>query len=149
MSDNKKYLTPLEYDKAIKNVLKKIKDSEFQPDIILGVMRGGLMPAIYASHLLGKVPVYSIRASEIEWEEFYIQEIVKEKLATVKKVLITDEFIDSGAVILLLRRYFEENHPNLDVKFSVVYAKKNALNIVDYYSEVVDDGWLVFPYEKD
>ena len=149
MTENKKYLTPSEYDIAIKDVIKKIQDSKFKPDIILGVMRGGLTPAIYASHLLGKVPVYSIRASEREWEEFHIQEIVKEKLETAKKVLVIDELIDSGAVTLLLRKYFEENYPDLDIKFSVVYAKENSLGIVDYYSEVVDDRWLVFPYEKE
>jgi len=147
MKGNKKYLTSLQYDKAIKNVIKKIQKSKFQPEIILGIARGGLIPAVYASHLLGKIPMYSIRASEREWNEFYIQKIVRKKLETVKNVLIFDEISDSGAVTLLLKKYFEENYPNLNVKFAVVYTKKNCLGIIDYYSKIVDDSWLVFPYE--
>ena len=116
---------------------------------IYGVPRGGLIPAVYASHLLGKIPMYSIRASRREWNEFHIQEIVREKLKTVKNVLIVDEISDSGEVVLLLKEYFKKEYLDLNTKFAVVYTKEKCLDAVDYYSEIVDDRWLVFPYEKD
>jgi uncharacterized protein len=149
MPDNKIYLPPLQYDKAIRGLIKKIQNSNFKPDLVLGIARGGLMPAVYASHILGKIPMYSIRASEKEWSEFHIQQLVRQKLKTSKNTLVIDEISNTGAVSLLIRKYFDENYPNINFKFAVVYAKKSCLNIIDYHYKIIDNNWIVFPYEMD
>lgn len=43
-----------EFETDIKNIQSKIIASNYQPDYIVGIKRGGLVPAVKLSHLLNK-----------------------------------------------------------------------------------------------
>jgi hypoxanthine phosphoribosyltransferase len=146
--EEKNHLTPLEYHKTTKILAQKIKESGFIPDVVVGVVRGGLIPAVYMSHLLGKIPLYGVRASVRDWSEFHVQQILEEKLNSgdIKKVLVVDDIADSGEVIGMLKNYFKD-HKSLDVRFATVYVKERCLDKVDYYGKISDGRWIIFPYD--
>jgi hypoxanthine phosphoribosyltransferase len=98
-----------------------------QYDAVVGILRGGLVPAVMLSHRL-KLPMYVVTPSSMIDE-------------TNKKLLFVDEIYDTGKTIYALRA----KHSNAD--FAVLYHNSD-LPPLEYYA-VRDslDKWIVFPWE--
>jgi len=161
-SEQKKvFISPQEYLEAMWGLCYKIEEQNFEPNLILFPLRGGADIALCLSHQFDDTPMYAIKASFRDWNEFKIPEkvdnILKEKLMEVKgkeikiqNVLIADDICDSGAVLDKLREMFKEKYNGLNFKFAVAYTKTKSKNKTDFYGkEVRNEQWLVFPYTKE
>lgn len=107
-------------------IIRKIYDDDFKPDYIVGLTRGGLIPAVMLSHYLN-VPMYSLHVSlrddhsnncetncwmsedafgYVPLEE---QEIIKSRwdITKKKKILIVDDINDSGATFDWIKQDWE------------------------------------------
>ena len=47
---------------SVQDIIRQVHLSNFHPDYIVGITRGGLMPALMISHYL-KVPMYTLDVS--------------------------------------------------------------------------------------
>ncbi|NBR25255.1 MAG: phosphoribosyltransferase [Micrococcales bacterium] len=78
----------------VDKIVDDIKRSQWRPQLIVGVQRGGLIPAVRVSHLLG------VDMSVIRWSTKNPGDIHKPidvRLAcSNKRVLVIDDIIDSG-----------------------------------------------------
>jgi len=131
------------------NLAGKIDKSDFEPEIILGVSRGGWVPARVLSDLLCNPNLANAKA------EFYsgIAETKGEPTITQsvsmsvdgRKVLIVDEVVDSGKTLNLVKEHVVDQGAR-EVKTATVYIKPWSIVRPDYY-EKETKKWIVFPWE--
>lgn len=127
---------------------EKIKRSSFNPDVIVGISRGGWIPARILSDLLDNHNLANIRV------EFYsdIYKRMKKPVITQsisipvkdKRVLIVDDIIDTGESIHLV--YKELSREAEEVKVVTLYYKPWSHFKPNYYSRNTD-AWIIFPWE--
>ncbi|MEI0699567.1 phosphoribosyltransferase [Brachyspira intermedia] len=115
-------------DKAIEVLAKQIEDSKIHYEVIYGLARGGLVPAVMLSHRL-KIPMV------LNMEEVWRLK-VKNKAA-----LIVDDISDTGETL----KYFD------DQKFDIatLFVREHTSKIKPRYSykDINHDNWLLFPWE--
>jgi hypoxanthine phosphoribosyltransferase len=131
------------------DLAEKIRKNGFNPDIIVGVSRGGWPPARVLSDLLGNPNLANVKAefylgvAETKGEPTLTQP-VSMKIAN-KKVLVVDEVADTGKSLKLVKEHIIENGA-AEVKIATVYYKPWSIVKPDYY-EKETSKWIVFPWE--
>ena len=96
------YFTIEEMIDSIKKISVQLVDSNYDPEVIISVNRGGCTPGIYLSHYLNKpheVINIELRDSNIEPDLISI----KEKIKQFNSVLIIDDINDSGKTIGIIK----------------------------------------------
>jgi uncharacterized protein len=136
------------YDMLL-NQAHTIQSQKFKPDIIIGIARGGLVPACILTDLLGTPELTSIQI------EFYtdinqkqIEPILKQKLATQltgKKTLLVDDIADSGQSLRLAKIHLKQQN-TLEIKTATLYQKPQSTVIPNFY-EKQTTSWVVFPWD--
>ena len=160
----KTYLNAEELLKDSFNLGLKILESEFRPDFIIGVWRGGTPIGIAVQEILEfygqKSDHIAIRTSSYvgmqQQREVKVHglEYVIDNIEADNNLLIVDDVFDSGrsieAALRTLRKRCRRNMPDEErVKIATVYYKplRNKTELTpDYYCYETDD-WLVFPHE--
>ncbi|HVO85494.1 MAG TPA: phosphoribosyltransferase [Candidatus Eisenbacteria bacterium] len=127
----------------------KTRNSSFKPDIIVGVSRGGWLPARVLSDLLSNPSLASVGA------ELYVgvsepngKAVITQPVSTSvkgKKVLIVDEVVDTGKTLELVKEYVAEQGAAA-VRIATVYWKPWSTVKPDFF-EKETDRWIVFPWE--
>jgi hypoxanthine phosphoribosyltransferase len=131
------------------NLAEKIRKTGFEPDIIVGVSRGGWPPARVLSDLLDNPNLANVRA------EFYlgVAETKGEPTLTQpvsmavagRKVLVVDEIADTGKSLKLVKEHIIQRGAT-EVKIATVYYKPSSIVTPEYY-EKETNRWVVFPWE--
>ncbi len=129
---------------------EKIKESGFNPDIIVGVARGGWIPARIMSDMLENHKLANISA------EFYVnigktkqQPVITQPISTTvknMKVLVVDDLADSGESLKLVTDHLEKQGAQ-EIKIATIYYKPWS-TIVPHYFEKQTRNWIVFPWEQ-
>lgn len=138
----------------VRAVADKVRTGKWIPDFVIGIGRGGLVPAVFISHRLN-LPMLSIDHSSKE--PGFADELlgkVAAKSAAGTKLLFIDDINDSGGTIDYIRRILAQNgcdHGNL--RFAVLLNNLRSKVEVDYWSQVIDRAadkrWFVFPWEAE
>ncbi|MFX0115149.1 MAG: phosphoribosyltransferase [Candidatus Hodarchaeota archaeon] len=150
------HLTYDDMDSMTFDVFQQIQESGFRPDIILGIARGGWLPArimsdCYDSIGMDDVEVISVttkyyagigkRSRRVMLQQEYGRSLVG------LKVLLVDDVSDTGNTLRFVLKYVHWLGAE-EAKIATVMYKTGALR-PDYYAREVDrDVWIVFPYEK-
>lgn len=127
-----------------------VQKSGFIPDIIVGISRGGLIPARIISDLI-EIPKLANVAVE-----FYVG-VAKTKLKPViiqpvsvpvenKKVLLVDDLADTGKSLSLANSYLTAKGAT-ELKIATIYYKPWSYIIPHYYQKETQN-WVVFPWER-
>lgn len=128
----------------------KIKNSGFKPDIVIGIARGGLVPArIVCDFLLQK----DLAAIKVEHWGIAAITLGKAKIKfplpvdiSGKKILIVDDVADTGDTFTVTVDYVKGKNP-LEVKSSVLHYKTCSSFVPDYWAEKQDDWkWIIYPW---
>lgn len=128
---------------------EKIRRSGFKPDVIVGVAKGGCIPARVLSDLL------EVSALAMVQVEFYVdiakpgaKPILKQEVAVTvsgKKVLLVDDIADTGRSLQIAQAHVLQRGAS-EVKTATLYKKPGSAATPDYYEEETS-FWLVFPWE--
>jgi uncharacterized protein len=128
---------------------QKIKNQPYKPDTIVGIAKGGIIPARILTDLLENPELSYIQL------EFYtdinqtLQEPALKQTLTVqvtgKKVLIVDDIADSGKSLKLAKTYLKQQGA-LEIKTAVLYKKPQSITTPDF-CEKSTNNWIVFPWE--
>lgn len=132
------------------NIARKMYKDNFRPDYIVGVARGGLVPAIKLSHFLD-IPMWALNKEE---SNFWIPEDALDG----KNILVIDDINDTGMTIRNLKKEWSENKGDWDkifhvgnVKFAVLINNEASDETVDYSGFTINKyenpEWCVFPWE--
>ncbi|TFF92750.1 phosphoribosyltransferase [Candidatus Thorarchaeota archaeon] len=129
---------------------ERIVQSGFKPEIIVGIARGGWIPARILSDVLYAETLQNIRI------EYYTDVGVKGKEPKItqplsgtlegKHILLVDEVADTGDSLHTAVEYVKGLGAG-DVRSAVLHLKSTSCIIPDYYM-VKTDAWTVYPWEN-
>jgi uncharacterized protein len=144
--DQPEFLTAVHY------VAARIRESGWQPAFIIGLGRGGLIPAVYLSHATG-VPMLSIDHSS-QVPDFSAELLVKlAGMSKAQRLLFVDDINDSGSTIAHVKAALGEAGGDLsNVRFGTLIDNVVSAETVDYHFRTIDrtvnKDWFVFPWEQ-
>ena len=128
---------------------------EFNPDYIIAIGGGGLIPSRMIRTHIDK-PILVITVSLYEGEkkgsELNVIQWINNNLKD-KKVLIVDEIDDTRTTLdFCVKKLMEDNEAN-DIGVFVVHnkIKKKVTDLKDtiyMYGEEVKDNWIVYPWDQ-
>lgn len=138
------YYSYEEFAKDVPVMARKIRN-EFDPEVILAVARGGMtlghslsvalenrnLFALNSVHYDGKTKLDTI-------EIFNIPDLSK-----FKRVLISEDIIDSGESMVAVKKRLLEIYPHLDIKIATIYYKSKALLLPEYTVKEANE-WVEF-----
>lgn len=126
-------------------ILAKRARDEFNPEVILGIARGGLTLAHFLANALNIRDYFSLNS--IHYENTTKLDTVKiyniPDLSKFKRVLITDDIIDSGKSMVAIKKEISRLYPNLEIAVATIFYKPKALMLPDFTIKEADD-WIEF-----
>ena len=160
----KVFLTWQDVEGYCQEILRQIQRNEWLPDYIVGLTRGGLVPANLISQYLN-IPMETLKVSLRDDNSQPESNLwMAEDAFQSKKILIVDDINDSGATLNWIKKDWEASclprHPDWDtvwgnnVRVAVLYDNESSQSDLDIsYSGVTinkaeEDQWIVFPWEN-
>jgi hypoxanthine phosphoribosyltransferase len=159
----KVYVNWSDVERQTQEIIRQMYLDDFHPDYVVGITRGGLIPANLISQYL-EAPMHALKVSLRDDAQCETNAWMAEDAFQGRKILIVDDINDSGATINWIRRDWQgSNLPNDadwakvwggNVRIAVLYNNESSHNEVDvsYAAEHVNKHetpqWIVFPWEE-
>lgn len=154
-------------DRDIQILALEIALSGWMPDYIVGVVRGGCVPAVMLSHLL-RVPMWALKVSlrdniDCESNGWMAENAFGYGIDQPKNILVVDDINDSGATFQWIQQDWTAsclpNDPlwatiwGNSVKFAVLHHNegsrfKNTDYAANWINKSEQDIWIVYPWES-
>ena len=126
-------------------ILAKRARDEFNPEALLGIARGGLTLAHFLANALDIRDCFSLNS--IHYENTTKLDTIKiyniPDLSKFKRVLITDDIIDSGESMVAIKKEINRLYPNLEIAVATIFYKPKALMLPNFTIKEADD-WIEF-----
>jgi len=137
------------YDLSIR-LAEKIRKSNFVPDLIIGIARGGWIVARLLSDLLdiddvGSVRIQFYRSVGVTYHEPVVSQPVSVSVEK-KRVLLCDDVSDTGYSLKTAIEHIKERGAGI-VKTATLHQKSKTVLIPDYWVEKTD-AWIIYPWER-
>jgi hypothetical protein len=152
MEDSREYVAPSWdqiYDMLL-NLAIRIKQSEFRPELIVGVSRGGWAPGRILSDLLANTHTANIKI------EFYVgigktarRPVVTQPISediSGKKILVVDDVSDTGESLIVALEHVRERGAG-GIRTVTIYHKPHSKFKPDFFAETTSN-WIIFPWER-
>ena len=134
---------------------ESILASRWQPTAILGISRGGLIPAAILSYMLDVRLIQAVRVQHYDDQDNRLeagpqfiegpQPFVTFNIET-QRLLVVDDIVDTGETLKLV---LEAVQPHADeVKVAALYVRSNQTHSADWYWKI-EDEWVVFPWAPE
>jgi hypoxanthine phosphoribosyltransferase len=169
---NKIYYSWKQVQGAVLEIARQMsQDDNWKPDYIVGLTRGGLIPAVLLSQYTG-VPMKSLDVSlrdggdcvtncGMAEDAYGFNAAAKDGDPLCKNILIVDDINDQGSTIAWIKRDWEDaclpgderwNHVwGQNVRFATLTNNLASKEDVDYsvweVNKAEEDCWLVYPWE--
>jgi len=136
----------------VETLARAIEADAWRPDFLVGIGRGGLVPAAYLSHRTG---IQMLSVDHSSGEVGFADDLLDKLAAKIRdglNILIVDDINDSGGTIQYLRAAIEakvEDPAGLRVAVLVHNVRSRAK--AEYHGSEIDRDqdkrWYVFPWE--
>ena len=145
------HYSPDQVNTYLLEIVRQLYKDDFRPDYIVGITRGGLVPAVKLSHYLD-IPMYALNKDEYNlW--------LPEDALEGKNILIMDDINDTGTTIRKLKEEWSESQGDWDkifhvgnVKFATLIDNEGSDQNIDYsgytINKLENPEWCVFPWEE-
>jgi len=160
---NKRLISFEEFQTHIAKICRDITLSDWRPELIVGIGRGGLLPAVMISHYFG-VKMNSLDISLRDGGDTVSNLGLAQDAFEGRRILIVDDINDTGATFNWLIDDWrssclpsEERWNNLvwnyNIRFAAVFDNlaSECKVKMDYCGEEINksekDIWINFPYE--
>lgn len=153
-----RHIKPFEFNSMIGRLTRAIVQSGENYSCVVGLSRGGLVPAVHLSHSLG-LPMYTLEKSvshpecltiwtgSSRWHNMYAARGVYQS-RTPDKMLFVDEICDSGDTIESIQRQYPAAEIDFAVLINNVDLKQHPRYTAYSISRKTDHRWFVFPWEN-
>ena len=165
---NKIYYTWRDVEHHTQEILRQICSDSWRPDYVVGLTRGGLVPANLISQYLGcrmETLKVSLRDdTECESNLWMAEDAFGHEMEQPKNILIVDDINDTGATL----NYIREDWPSgcfpdnprwtevwgSNVRVAVLVDNESSKSEIPVSYSAVDinkaeqDSWIVFPWEE-
>jgi hypoxanthine phosphoribosyltransferase len=157
----KVYYSWSEVEGACLDIARQMSAHNWRPDYIVGITRGGLVPANLLSQYTG-IKMNSLDISLRDGGDCVSNCGMAEDAFEGKKILIVDDINDQGSTVAWIKKDWESSalpgHPNWQgiwgdsVRFAVLtHNLSSQFKDPDYYvwtvNKAEEDCWLVYPWE--
>lgn len=140
----------------------KIRLDEFRPDLIIGVFRGGVIPAALVQRSLASfgpealsdyktATVFAASYSSDHSQgdlKVEIPKTVRDAVACAHNILLVDDIYDTGVTLRKIKEYIDPRVAHIVIRTAVLITKKPSGT--DYFGQIVDPSmWVEFPWEDN
>jgi uncharacterized protein len=132
-------------------IIRQMQLDNFKPDYIIGVTRGGLMPAVLISQYLS-LPLYPLNISlrdHYNDDDTLPVSMLNNIINGDRNALVIDDINDTGATFTLIH---DQILPYDNVKFASIFDKLSSEFDADYYAREINlddnDCWVNFCWEQ-
>ncbi len=136
-------------EEACFNLSRKVELSEYRPEIIVAISRGGLIPARLIADYLGVPELTSMQIQFYKgMEEAIPRPIIIQDISTSvreKNILIVDDVVDTGRSMKAAYEHLKKRGAYA-FRLAVLYKKPWSLIKPDYFVYETD-FWIIFPWE--
>ncbi|MFL1707210.1 MULTISPECIES: phosphoribosyltransferase [unclassified Campylobacter] len=133
-----------EFEKDVRELAKEIR-SEFDPEVILAIARGGLTLGHSLAVALNKRNLFTLNS--IHYEETKKLDTIDifnvPDLTNYTKILLVDDIIDTGESMVEIKRELLKMYPHLDIKIAAVFYKQKALILPEFKVKEAHE-WVEF-----
>ena len=145
-------LTWQTFGTASRELAQQVLDSGFQPDLILSITRGGMMPAGAMSYAMGIKNLHIINV------EFYTGVDKRLPMPVLlppvpvavdlsgQKILIIDDVADTGETLRMVRDFCDQHVA--ETRTAVLYEKPSSVVRCDYVWKRTSE-WISFPWSSE
>ncbi len=152
---HQQYLTYEQIEQQVESIAQQLKSGKWQPDLIVALSRGGLLPGVRLSYLLD-LPCRAVNLSlrDHPTNQLLAQEWQQLLREDGRRVLVVDDINDSGDTILAVQQGwhpFVSGEFSEQVRFAVLLNKNSSSVSANYWAQMVEHSqqhiWWVFPWE--
>lgn len=120
--------------------------SRFRPDIIVGIVRGGMLPALHLSHALER-PLVAIQWQTRDGSKRQVDPILTAMIQSGQRVVFVDDINDSGTTFQQLAECYGCGENVMFV--SLIEKTTSKYSSTKSALKIDDQRWLQFPWERD
>ena len=131
---------------CMNKLIREINLYGSKPDMIIGIQRGGLIPAVHLSHYYD-IPLQTMTVSFRDQSNVVGFDVLA-KVDPNIKTLIIDDINDSGKTFNYIK---ERNKNNKNIVYCSLVDNLNSDFQVNYFGIEIDkkeEQWVVFPWEN-
>jgi hypoxanthine phosphoribosyltransferase len=150
--NDREILTWHEYGVGVRELARQIADNEFKPEIILGIARGGLIPAGSLGYALSIKNTYLINVeyyTDVD-ERLDVPAILPPYLELVDlhdaSILIVDDVADTGHTLQMVYEFVSGKVGG--ARAAVLYKKSHSVIEPEYVWRRTD-LWINFPWSSE
>ncbi|WP_404370166.1 phosphoribosyltransferase [Sphingomonas sp. MMS24-J45] len=145
-------ITDADFLSDVHALVRRIAAEAWQPDFIVGIGRGGLVPGVYVSHALGITALSVDHSSKVAAFGTELLAKLAAKSADGVRLLFVDDINDSGGTIETIRGLLREYGCDAaNIRFAVLLDNVRSQARVEYCARTIDRAqdkrWFVFPWE--
>jgi hypoxanthine phosphoribosyltransferase len=133
------YLSDIDVKNCLMDIIRQMYIDGFKPDVVVGLVRGGSVPANLISQFLD-IPCYMVNKDE----DTHV-------LPDGKNILVIDDINDTGKALTEVSNYLTFNY-EANFKYATLISNMGSTFEVDYFSidinKLEEDIWIVFPWEN-
>ncbi len=143
-------------------IADKISNDDLVINSIVGLSRGGLVPATILAHKLKirEVMVHGYHSYDDETKKrdvsnvhgMMYQDVMYDLMKGLpgRNILIVDDLCDEGVTMKgLVNRMYKKFHKGVvSISTAALYCKDRSVFVPDYTGNRCDNKWLVFPWER-
>jgi hypothetical protein len=133
----------------LKGLSEKVVERCLDPDIVVGISMGGIIPAVVIADSIGvNVETLRVRFYEGVDDRGENPQIVQDIPVDIngKRVLLVDDVVDSGRTIRLVREHLHRKGAK-EVTLCTIYYKPWSEIRPELYEEETG-SWIIFPWER-
>lgn len=156
---NKIYYDWAQIDRWCQRIALDILKTDWRPDYIVGLTRGGLVPGVMLSHILD-IPMHTLKVALRDGhEDCETNAWMPEDVTEGKNILIVDDINDTGDTLAWIRDNWEKSvfkgdiefHWHKRIKVAVIVNNLASNEHIDWcaidINKAEDPSWIVFPWE--
>ena len=144
-----KYCEKEDFIDSLNKIVEQIENSNWSPNVIISINRGGCVPGIYLSHRLNlKHKVIDIQLRDSNRSPDF--KLVKQKIKRFDNILLVDDINDSGKTLKTI--YNLSNAYSKKIYNATLIYNQESIIKTDFYGRMIkrseDKNWYVFPWEE-
>ena len=140
------------FGQAQEELAQQIADSDFSPEVLVAVARGGMLPGGALTYSLGvkltdaiNVEFYTDVAETLP-DPVLLEPLLDIESISNRRLLVVDDVADSGRTLHLVLDLLKKH--GAEVRSAVLYGKSRSEIAPDYVWKHTDD-WIVFPWSAE
>jgi hypoxanthine phosphoribosyltransferase len=128
----------------------RIRDDDFEPDIIVALGRGGWIPGRLLSDYLGNLNLTEFKVEHYKGTEKQATARIRYPLkadVTAQRVLMVDDVTDTGDSFEVALAHIRQRGEPQALRTLALHHKTASPFVPDYYGNLVTEWrWLIYPW---